>query len=76
MNPQQIVMQMLMQQVQSQNPQAFQMVNQAINSGANPMQFMKQVMGNVSPQQMQDIMVQAKQFGVPDEVLQQMQNIK
>lgn len=76
MNPQQIVMQMLMQQVQNQNPQAFQMVNQAINSGANPMQFMKQVMGNVSPQQMQDIMAQAKQFGVPDEVLQQIQNIK
>lgn len=65
-----------MQQVQSQNPQVFQMVNQAINSGANPMQFMKQVIGNVSPQQMQDIMAQAKQFGVPDEVLQQMQNIK
>ena len=65
-----------MQQVQNQNPQAFQMVNQAINSGANPMQFMKQVMGNVSPQQMQDIMAQAKQFGVPDEVLQQIQNIK
>ena len=65
-----------MQQVQNQNPQAFQMVNQAINSGANPMQFMKQVMGNVSPQQMQDIMTQAKQFGVPDEVLQQIQNIK
>ena len=65
-----------MQQVQSQNPQVFQVVNQAINSGANPMQFMKQVMGNVSPQQMQDIMTQAKQFGVPDEVLQQIQNIK
>ena len=65
-----------MQQVQNQNPQAFQMVNQAINSGANPMQFMKQVMGNVSPQQMQDIMTQAKQFGVPDQVLQQIQNMK
>lgn len=65
-----------MQQIQNQNPQAFQVVNQAINSGANPMQFMKQVMGNVSPQQMQDIMTQAKQFGVPDEVLQQIQNIK
>lgn len=65
-----------MQQVQSQNPQAFQVVNQAINSGANPMQFMKQFIGNISPQQMQDIMTQAKQFGVPDEVLQQIQNIK
>lgn len=65
-----------MQQVQSQNPQAFQIVNQAMNSGANPMQFMKQVMENISPQQMQNIMTQAKQFGVPDQVLQQIQNIK
>lgn len=65
-----------MQQIQSQNPQAFQIVNQAINSGANPMQLMKQIMGNVSPQQMQDIMTQAKQFGVPNEILQQIQNIK
>ena len=65
-----------MQQVQSQNPQAFQVVNQVINSGANPMQFMKQVMENISPQQMQNIMTQAKQFGVPDQVLQQIQNIK
>lgn len=65
-----------MQQIQSQNPQAFQIVNQAMNSGSNPMQLIKQIMGNVSPQQMQDIMTQAKQFGVPDEVLQQMQNIK
>ena len=65
-----------MQQIQSQNPQAFQIVNQAMNSGSNPMQLIKQIMGNGSPQQMQDIMTQAKQFGVPDEVLQQMQNIK
>lgn len=65
-----------MQQLQSQNPQAFQVVNQAINSGANPMQMMKQFIGNISPQQMQDIMTQAKQFGVPDQVLQQIQNMK
>lgn len=62
--------------MQSQNPQMFQMLNQAMNSGVNPMQFMKQAMGNVSPQQMQDIMAQAKQLGVPDQVLQQVQNFK
>lgn len=65
-----------MQQIQSQNPQGFQILNQAMNNGTNPMQLIKQVMGNVSSQQMQDIMTQAKQFGVPDEILQQMQNIK
>lgn len=65
-----------MQQIQSQNPQGFQILNQAMNNGTNPMQLIKQVMSNVSSQQMQDIMTQAKQLGVPDEILQQMQNIK
>lgn len=63
-----------MQQLQSRNPQAFQEVNQAINSGINPQSFLKQVMGNISPQEMQNVMTQAKQFGVPNEVLQQIQN--
>ena len=64
-----------MNQLQSKNPQAFQMINQARSSGANPQDFMKQMMGNVSPQDMQQVLVQAKQMGVPDEVLQQVQNI-
>lgn len=63
-----------MQQLQVRNPQVFQKINQAMNSGINPQDFMKQIMGNVSPQEMQNVMTQAKQFGVPDEVLQQIQN--
>jgi hypothetical protein len=43
--------------------------------GTNPQQFMQQVMGNVNPQQMQNILSQAKNLGVPDDVLQQVQNI-
>lgn len=65
-----------MGQLQAQNPQAFQEINQAINSGVNPQQFMKQVMGNATPQQMQQVLQMGKQFGVPDEVLQQVQNMK
>lgn len=52
----------------------FQKVNQAMSSGINPQNFMKQIMNNVSPQEMQNVMTQAKQFGVPNEVLQQIQN--
>lgn len=63
-----------MQQLQSRNPQAFQKVNQAINSNMNPQDFLKQIMGNTSSQEMQNLMTQAKQFGVPDEVLKQIQN--
>jgi hypothetical protein len=36
---------------------------------------MQQVMGNVNPQQMQNILSQAKNLGVPDDVLQQVQNM-
>lgn len=64
-----------MSQLQSKNPQAYQMINQARNSGANPQDFMKQMMGNVNSQDMQQILTQAKQLGVPDEVLQQVQNM-
>lgn len=38
--------------------------------------MLKQVMGNATPQQMQNIMQQAKQMGVPDNILSQMQNLK
>lgn len=65
-----------MGQLQAQNPQAFQEINQAINSGVNPQQFMKQVIGNINPEQMQQVLQMGKQFGVPDEVLNQVQNMK
>lgn len=51
------------------------MLNQMMSSGGNPQQLLKQIMGNVNPQQMQQIMSQAKQYGVPDDVLTQIQNI-
>lgn len=52
------------------------MLNQMMNSGGNPEQLLKQIIGNVNPQQMQQIMSQAKQYGVPDNVLSKIQNIK
>lgn len=74
MKPQAMMMQMLMQQLQTRNPQLFKEINQAMNSGVNPQSFLKQVMGNISPQEMQNVMTHAQQFGVPNEVLQQIQN--
>ena len=65
-----------MGQLQNQNPQMFQMINQAKNNGTNPEQFLKQMMGNKTPEQMQQVLAQAKQMGVPDEVLQKVQNLK
>ena len=64
-----------MNQLQAKNPQGFQMVNQMMNSGGNPQQLLHQLVGKSSPQQLQGIMQQAKQFGVPDNILSQLQNM-
>lgn len=70
-------MKMLMQNLQTRNPQAFNQINNAMNSGSNPQEFMQQMMknGNISPEQMSGVLNQAKQMGVPENVLQQVQNI-
>lgn len=65
-----------MAQLQTRNPQMAQMINQARNSGTNPQEFLKQVMKNSNAQEVQEILVQAQQMGVPDDVLKTVQNIK
>ena len=65
-----------MSQLQTRNPQMAQMINQARNSGTNPQEFLKQVMKNSNAQEVQEILVQAQQMGVPDDVLKTVQNIK
>ena len=65
-----------MHQLQARNPQAFQMINQARNSGTNPQEFIKQMMNGVTPEQMQNVLTQASNLGVPKEVLNQIQNMK
>lgn len=67
---------MMMGNLQSKNPQAFQQINNAIKNGKNPQEFMKQIVGGATPQQMQNVLMQAKQMGIPDEILKQVQNMK
>lgn len=52
------------------------MISQMMNNGGNPQALVRQFMGRVTPQQMQGIMQQARQFGVPDNILSQLQNMK
>lgn len=68
---------MLMGQLQSKNPQVFNQINNAMNSGANPKDFMQQMMknGNISSEQMSGVLNQARSMGVPDSVLKEVQNI-
>ncbi len=65
-----------MNQLQSQNPQMFQQISQLKNSGANPQGILKQMMGQTNNQQIQNIFGQAKQMGVPDNFLRNLQNMR
>lgn len=73
MNP---IINMLMRQLQGKNPQGYNMINQAMKNGGNPNAMIKQMMGNMQPQQKQQLFQSAKQYGVPDNVLSKIQNIK
>ena len=75
MNVQPIIA-MLMNQLQTRNPKMASEIKQAMESGVNPQDFMKQVMGNVSNNDMQQMLQQASTLDVPNDVLQQFQNMK
>ena len=65
-----------MTQLQSKNPQMANQIQQSMNNGTNPQMLMKQMMGNMNNNQMQAVLNQARQMGVPDEILNQIQNTK
>ena len=57
----------------------FQFISQAQKNKNNPMDLLKQITKNYSPEQINGLYENAKQFGVPDEVIKQVQesiNIK
>lgn len=58
-----------------QNPQMYQQINNLKNNGTNPQALLQQMMAQSNPQQIQGILSQAKQLGVPDSILAQIQNM-
>jgi hypothetical protein len=73
MNP---IIQMLMGKLQNSNPQGYQMISQMMNSGGNPETMIKQMFGNATPQQRQQVLNQAKSYGAPTDILSKLQNMK
>lgn len=65
-----------MGQLRMQNPQMFQQINQLRNSNTDPKALVKQIVGNSTPEQMQGILSKAKNLGVPESVLTQIQNMR
>lgn len=52
----------------------FQMVEQARNNNSDPRDLLKQITNKYTPEQMSGLLGKAKQMGVPDSVLEQIQN--
>lgn len=73
MNP---IINMLMQRLQKTNPGGYNMVNQLMQSGGDPNALLKQVIGNTTPEQRQQILNTAKSYGAPNDVLSKIQNMK
>lgn len=49
----------------------FQLIKQMQENRNNPMDVLKQITKNYSPEQMNGLFEKSKQFGVPDETIQQ-----
>ena len=70
------IMQTLLKQLETKNPKGFQSIQNMMASGGNPEALVKQVMGNMSSEQKENLLRQAKQYGVPNVILSRIQNIK
>lgn len=57
-------------------PQNFQVVNNLMQNKANPQDLVNQIMGNISPEQKQNLLNQMKSYGMPEQLLSQLQNMK
>lgn len=68
------IVNMLMSQLKTRNPQMANQIQELINSNGNPMSLYQQMIKGKSPEQMAQFYQFAKQWGIPDEVINQAQN--
>ena len=61
----------LMSILQKNNPKMYQMYQQARQTNSNPADLFKQITKNYSPEQEEQLFNAAKQYGIPEEVIQQ-----
>ena len=58
------------------NPQGYQFVNNLMQNNGNPNAILNQVFGQIKPEARQNILNQAKGYGVPENILAKIQNMK
>lgn len=57
-------------------PQNFQTINALMQNKNNPQDLVNQIMSNLNQEQKQNLLSQMKQYGCPDNILSQLQNMK
>ena len=57
-------------------PQNFQTINALMQNKNNPQDLVNQIFGSISPEQKQNLLNQMKQYGCPENILSQLQNMK
>lgn len=73
MNP---IINTLMQSLMSKNPNGYRLANDLMKNGGDINAITKQILGNASTEQRQQILNQARSYGAPDSILSKFQNIK
>lgn len=71
-----IIIQSLLNNLKVKNPNAYQSINNLMQSNGNPQMIIKQIMGNATPEQKQSLLKQAENYGAPKELLSKIQNMK
>lgn len=66
----------LLEQTKRSDPRGFQVITNMMQSGTSPQAFLKQVLVNAKPEQIENLINTAKKLNCPDSVLKQIQNIK
>ena len=63
-----------MSNLEARDPRLAGQIKTMMTNGTDPKSMVKQMMGNKSPEQLSNVLTMAKQYGVPDEILSQLQN--
>ena len=68
----QMAIQGMMNKLQKQNPQMYQMLQQARRNGTNAQDLFKQITKGYTPQQLEEFFSQARQYGFSEDVINQL----
>lgn len=58
------------------NPQNYKVVNEAMQNKGDPTSMLQQLMKNATPEQKESLFKQCRSYGVPNDVLSKIQNMK